>query len=378
MDKTYINMLLWAVVGIALGAVVYVALMQPAPAPSPGNLTNITPVSGLTEVNVTLITAPDCTRCDSADLLLAQLRNVTDSYNLTMGTVTTLPGDSQEASALISRYDIEKLPTLVVSPSAASNPAFLSVWESNVGTRETDGSLVFRELMLPYYDVESRTVVGLVNGIAIGASGCPECADPAIYLSFLESDSVGMVFSNKTVLAETDGQAQELITRYNITSLPTFILSRDALAYDFFSEQMANFSTQESDGWFVFRDVLPPYVDLQRNHSVRGLVEALLVVNSSCTACFSISQLSDYIVQSGGIYVVNTTSYEANSSEGMLLISRYNITHIPTVLYSPEASVYPSFEKVWLNENSTVESDGWYVFRSHALLGNVTYQNVTG
>ena len=73
---------------------------------------------------------------------------------------------------------------------------------------------------------------------------------------------------------------------------------------------------------------------------------------------------------------MNTTTYDINSTEGSALIKKYNITEIPTILYSPETSVYPHFAEAWINQSNTVESDGWFVFRAVDKVGEV-YQNVS-
>lgn len=375
MDKNYLNILLWVAVGIFAAVIVYV-LLQPGPALPPGNTTNITNITPSAVANIIIISAPGCPRCDSAALLMDQLRTVAPDFNLTIGNVSTLEGDSAEAGQLVSRYDIEKLPSLIILPAGLGSE-FVSIWESNVGTRESDGALVFRQLLPPYYDVGGRKITGLIDGTVIEASDCPQCMNASIYFDSLESSSVAMVFSNKTLLQENESRAQELITRYNITRLPTFILSSDAEAYEFFTDHIVNLSSRESDGNYVLRLVFPPYADLEGNRSIRGLVDAVFVVNSSCSDCFDPADLSDYLATSSGLYVQNTTTYEANSTEGAALISRYGMTRIPALLYSPEASLYPNFALLWVAENNTIESDGWYVFRAHELIGQ-PYQNVSG
>jgi hypothetical protein len=66
-----------------------------------------------------------------------------------------------------------------------------------------------------------------------------------------------------------------------------------------------------------------------------------------------------------------------NSTEARLLIQKYNLTQLPAILFSPEASAYLSFDSTWIGTNNTIEQDGWYVFRNYDLLG-YGYQNLTG
>jgi len=51
---------------------------------------------------------------------------------------------SQEGQVLILKYNIEKVPALILSPEASEYPAFVQVWQ-NVGTVEDDGWYVMRE-----------------------------------------------------------------------------------------------------------------------------------------------------------------------------------------------------------------------------------------
>lgn len=378
MDKQYLGIFFWIILGLFFGLALFFLLVQVPPQPPPQNnaTLNETPGQVPEAINITIIAAPDCDRCDSATVLLEQLQDVAPVYNVTVGQVTTIDAASPQAVSLISRYGIKKLPTMIISSNIQSNQQFLSIWQSNIGTRESDGSLVFRALYLPYYDTEKQSVVGLVKGIAINATSCEECIDASAFFVSLESEIVGMQFSNETLLQETDQEAEALIAQHNITKLPTLLLSEDALAYDFFNQSIVKYGTIEN-GWFVLRNVTPPYVDLEANHSVRGILQSILLVNSSCGECFNMSLFANYIESSRGLFIKNTTTYEINSSEGTALVSRYNITSIPTVLYPPEAAIYPGFEDFWFAQNNTRESDGWYVFRAQHLLA-LPYQNLTG
>ncbi len=387
MDRSYLGILFWIFIGLAIGTVAYFVFLQPTytiqpPPPAP----NITPPSDLNNtqpsvqppsniVNITVIPAPNCDRCKSADLFSAQIQANREQLAISIGSVTTLMSNSPEAEVLISKYSIKQLPTLIISGNANLSEEFLSSWKAEAGTVESDGNLVLRNIYPPYYDNENKTLVGLVNGVSIKATGCPECLDAAIYFDSLEDPTIDLAFSNKTVLEENDSAAAELILKYNITKLPVLLLSIDAVVYPIFPQYIAPLGTVE-DGWFVLRNITPPYIDLQDNHSLRGLVETILLINGSCTQCFNASSLSEYISQESGLFVINTTTYDVNSTEGKALMTKYNISQIPTVFYFPEASFYPSFNEIWLSQNNTIENDGWFVFRAYNLL-SVPYQNVS-
>ena len=196
--------------------------------------------------------------------------------------------------------------------------------------------MVSRDLPPPYYDTRSGNIVGLLQGIGITPVGCKSCINVSMYFQSLSSQYIGMQFSNISFLDENSSQAQELIAAYNITRLPTILLDPNAGLYPAFTQSIQPSGTVEDNGWFVLRDVVPPYVDLASNRSIRGYVDSINLVNSSCTECFNVSALSSYIADSAGLFVMNTTTYEVNSTEGSMLIKKYNITEIPTILYSPE------------------------------------------
>ncbi len=393
MDKSLLDIALWAVLGIAIGAVLYYAFMAPQSAPPTNPLQNATnhtiippvnqtanqtqppPVVPLSKVDITTISAPDCPMCNSSGLDPVVLGQALPQFNTTLGAVTSLAPGSPEGIALIAKYNITTLPSAILTPSAKLNASFDTVWLQGAGTKEPDGKYVYRTVVPPYYLVESKTIVGLVDGIAINATGCPGCVDGSIYFSSLESAG-NIYFKNKTVLQPDDAQAKQLMSEHNITKLPALFLSDDIAVYPFFTQRVAQLGRIEG-GWFILQNVSPPYEDLLDNGSVKGLVKAVYLVNNSCTNCLNISQLSDYLTGSGGVYVANTTAYDISSADAKALVKKYNISAIPTVLYSPEASVYNGFEGAWKSINSTIASDGWFVFRSHGLLTSAIYQNIS-
>lgn len=376
--KSYSDILLWLVAGLVLGAIAYLAFvyMQPVhvgttmpPAgnsSTPANTTNTTAV-----IDIVLINPPDCPACRPLGYVMPLLINVTQQLNLTIGYVANL--SSSEGAQLIAKYNITKLPTLVVTGNYTSN--FASGWTGSLGTQESDGALVLRNLYPPYY--ENGSTVGLVTGIGIAAPNCPNCTNPSDYFQSLEDPSVDMNFSNTTILQENDSAAQALMKEYNITKLPTLLLSEDAQAYPIFNQSILPLG-DVVNGWYILRNVTPPYVDVTTGN-VLGLVQTVLVVNSSCTDCLNATGFSEYMAQESNVMIVNSTTYEANSTAGEAFITKYNLTALPAVLYSPEASAYPGFTQLWLQRNGTIESDGWYVFRAYNLLGApaAPYQNLT-
>lgn len=383
-SKTYVDIAAWVIAGLALGGIVYFAALQPQHPEQPPAAQNITvpPAdgnrsagdaggpAGPAKADATVINPQGCPRCRSMDVFVEWLESASESLNISMGEVRNI--SAAEGAALIVKYNITRLPAVVLTGRQFPE-AFVSEWTDSLGTQESDGALVLREAYPPYY--ENGAVVGLVEGIAIIPANCPQCPDTAGVFTYLE-ENAGMAFSNTTLLMENDSRARALMAEYNITKVPGLLMSSDAEAYAPFTEYLLPLGEMKG-GWFVLRNVTPPYVDLQANGTVRGLVESVLLVNSSCADCYNVSDISAYIAEGTGFALVKNSTLEANSSGGRALLRKYNITAIPTVLYSPEASAYPGFAGLWLERGNTVEKDGWFVFRGLADAG-VVYQNVSG
>jgi hypothetical protein len=392
--ETYIKLLLWVLSGLVFGSFLYYVILQPGvPAYQNQTVSNVTAIQNGTplpqntsppsnpaqksDVGFILIRAPNCNDCTSGDMLANQsyiIFNETGKFTVT-GMDTPDPS-STEAKALISKYNITRLPVLIIVGNTSAEPTLATSWQSSVGTVESDGTMVSRILPPPYYDSQTGQIVGLVQGIGIMPYGCKSCMNVSVYFQSLSGQSIGMAFSNVSLLDENSSRAQELINVYNITKLPTILLGPDAGLYSVFKNSIQASGTIENDGWFVLRKVVPPYVDTAANRSVRGYVDSIHLVNSSCTSCFNVSGLSTYIEDSAGLFVMDTKTYEINSTEGSALIKKYNITKIPTMLYSPEVSIYPGFAQAWTTQNNTIESDGWFVFRTVDAVGE-GYQNVS-
>ncbi len=397
--RPFVNILVWIAVGLVVGLALFMAFAPPpaaqaAPnstsngtvingnesgtAPPPSNATQPPPTTLKQAVDITLISAPSCDRCNSIDQLLLQQTEaeIGKSPVAHVGALTILNSTDPQAQALLSKYNVTRLPALFVSSAAGFTANDTQVWTTQLGTIEPDGVLVQRMVYPPYYDLANGSIVGMVKAISIDApSSCGRCMNSSDFANSLaQAQQVQMTFAGNVTFPANSSEAQALIARYNITELPTVLFSLDISAYPAY-QQIKPLGT-EVDGWFVLRQVHPPFVDLSKNGSVQGLVSLIQIVNGSCTDCFSIDSLSDYVANSAGIELVNKTTYDVNSSMGATLVDRYKIASLPTMLFSPEISAYPHFQGIWTSQNNTVEADGWYIFRAYPLLQGV-YQNIT-
>jgi hypothetical protein len=138
-------------------------------------------------------------------------------------------------------------------------------------------------------------------------------------------------------------------------------------------------ATKEDDGNYVIRVTNPPYLNLSAG-KIMGFVDLIYIADASCKECYNVT-LHKAILEdptSLGMQINEEEYADVSSARGKQLVQKYNITTVPSVIVSREASAYPTFENGWL-KIGTKEPDGNYVFRNNELLKGLAYKDlVTG
>ncbi len=99
---------------------------------------NKTETASMISAVITYLVDPSCGKCYDVTINSLILKNY--GINLTEKYVNV---NSTEGQSLISKYNITKYPTFVLSKEARSSASLVNVW-LQVGTIENDGALVFR------------------------------------------------------------------------------------------------------------------------------------------------------------------------------------------------------------------------------------------
>ena len=199
-----------------------------------------------------LIEAPDCFSCDYADYILFVVQ--TESLGTDIVDVTRLSHNSTEAGLLMDRYEIEELPVLILKKNTDWDHRTLSWWEAQIGSFEDDTSLVIRDVYPPYYDLETEEFIGFVEFKLLVDNSCTECYN----VNQLADDMITTfkLIAEKEEIDIQSEEGKELIERYNITKIPTFIVNNDIVEYPGFKEfWLSTGNTIGEDGWIVFRTV---------------------------------------------------------------------------------------------------------------------------
>ena len=192
----------------------------------------------LNPVRVTVV-KPDCD-CYDAELLVNDL--IAYGLNATLVTVVN------QSSELVSKYSLQRLPAIVFSNNILEYPfySFLSFY----GTLEGDGNFVFRGSDPPFLNVSDGEVeLGEVTVTYVNHTNCSKCYDVTVHSDILETyklNVVGEVFVN---------ESSPLIEQYNITKLPTIILSPEAGLYSTLLRVWPGAGVIADDGSLVFTNM---------------------------------------------------------------------------------------------------------------------------
>ena len=236
-------------------------------------LSNILPpytnaVTGKVEGKVTIYILKDasCVKCNNLDVLIAQIR----SSGIKIYSQKNFTKDSPEGQEMIKKYKIDFVPSLVLSEEAGVYGIIQNAW-AQIGTKENDGNYVLRAVYPPYINLTTGELKGLVKITYLTDKSCAECYNVSIHEQILASpQSFAIKLDKKELYDISDAKGKELIAKYNITSVPTVILSKEVMAYPIYPA-LKQFFTVADDSSFVFRapQVLGTYKDLSTDKVVK-------------------------------------------------------------------------------------------------------------
>ncbi|MBI5225720.1 hypothetical protein HY994_00590 [Candidatus Micrarchaeota archaeon] len=342
---------LWQVNGLAASYAQKTAIPTPAPLP----------VLRLTQLVSTL-----CSECWSPNALSATLAGQSQA------TTETISAQTPQGQELVKKYGVTKAPTLIVTGQTNDSrlaSAFSQGWKTQADAR------IFVGQTPVYFNPVTYEMTGKVTFLQVVDPSCSDCAD----LSSLggQLKKAGVYLESERTVNSTSVEGVALVQKYAPAALPFIILSKDASAYSAIADAWRQIGTVESDGSFIFRQIIPPFRNMTSGR-IDGRVSLVELEARTCTACYDVS-IHEKLLANFGIKITNVSRFDINGingTQGKSLVVKYNVTQLPTVLVSSEASVYPSFVQVW-PQVGTREADGTYVFRNLAALPNVTVVNVS-
>lgn len=192
--------------------------------------------------------------------------------------------------------------------------------------------------------------------------------------SLIEQSAIlGLEFTVRRVEADS-AEGGALISQYNITKVPTILLSKEAGRSPGMLQAWNGSGTVEPDGVLVLREAYPPYFDLS-NGTLAGNVTVITLAYEPCELCYDANRVRLLLETQYGVSVFNSENYSFNTTEWNSTVAKYNITRVPAAIISPELVAYPGVDEIWLAGLGSREPDGWYVYRGMNM-GGITYYDL--
>ncbi len=303
------------------------------------------------KVQLMVLTTP-CPTCFDINGVVAQV----EATGVNVTQKVTLDSTSQEGTALIEKYGVTRLPSLIIQGEVDKSPSLQKV-VSEVGVPK-DGAVVLSALSPPFVDPKTGAVRGEVTLIYLTKEDCVNCYNLTLLVNQLKET---LKVKDFKVVSVNSPQGRVLLDKYSITAVPTVLFDNEASVYPVITEVWNFVGTVEKDGSYVMRNINPPYYNLSSN-KVEGIVDLTIIEDKSCTGCFDAGNTNKAILAQMGVVFGEETRVDSSSNAGKVLVDRYKITKIPTVILTGDVSVYQALTQSWTSVGS-VERDGSYVLR---------------
>ncbi len=306
-------------------------------------------------VNISL-SVINCNDCSNISSIIESIK----SENVNILKENSLNSNSDDAKKLISKYNIQKLPSIIITGEINNNKTKFNNF------KKTSDALVLDKVNAPYFDVALKEIKGKVDIMEVIDSSCKDCVSlSSIPLNF---GKVGVLISNWKKFEYNSEKGKNLISKFGIKEVPTLLISTDINYYGDIKKGLDKLNLKEKQGFYMLHATQPPYRNLSENKIV-GLVDLIMLTDKSCPTCYNVT-LNKRILQGLGVVIKTENTYDVSSSKGKELISKYNIQKVPAIILSPEAKMYDSFVNAWKSVGSE-ESDGWFVMKKPEPLGVV-------
>lgn len=313
------------------------------------------------EIQLTIIDNPQCSDCFDLNEIISDIKN----NNVDITDEETLDFKSKEAKDLIEKFDIKKIPTVLVFGEIEKS--------GTLGLNEAENALILLSVNPPYTETFTNEIIGRVSVTHISDENCKLCTDLSPFI--LQLKQAGVTIIKEEEIGVED--ASSLISKYELEKIPAIIISKDLSVYDQITQNWLLLGSIEDDGSYIFREINPPYYDLEKKE-VMGLVDITFLLDQSCSDCYDVGIHKQILTNPGGynINIQNEKEIDISDEEGKELIKKYNIIKVPTILLSSEASVYPSAKS--LENFFNLEDDGSYVFTNFDAMGkDIIYKDLT-
>ncbi len=315
------------------------------------------------ELSVIKITQDNCDSCFDIEEAITELSN----QNVKIENEETISSSSPQGKELISKYNIKKLPTIIVSGEISKSEQLVNYFEQKGEVLESE--FIYNSLTPPYFEVLSNQIKGNVQIKHLIDSSCEKCVDLTPISSTLAEQ--GLFIQDENFIEYNSQEGQELISKFDIKEIPAVLISEEVDYYPEIKDALLQSGANKKNGFYAVHSTLPPYRDLSQNKIV-GLVDVVYLTKEDCPVCYDVSVNRNILLRFGMVLDEEKT-LDINSQEGKQLVQKYGIKKVPIIIMSPDSEYYSSLVQVWKSVG-TIENDGWFVMRNPDAIG--TYWNL--
>lgn len=218
---------------------------------------NVPPFFSLSEkkingvLSITTITDSKCNNCANIKAIASQISSI--AYVGEEKSFDYSSFDSNEAKILVEKFNLLRVPAIIISSDLVYYPEIAGAWKT-IGSIEPTGEFVSREFPLPYREISTGYVKGLVGLTMLKDSNCSSCFEITEFKDIL-TRTFGMEFNKEEIFDINSSEGKKVLFDYNVTVLPTIIVSSDANQYSGFSLAWESVGTMEKDNSFVLRNL---------------------------------------------------------------------------------------------------------------------------
>jgi hypothetical protein len=153
---------------------------------------------------------------------------------------------------IVKDYQIEKLPTVVVEFTGKGEAKIEDFFNEELG-KIVDGKFVLTSILAPYYNLSSKKIEGLVDVVYLTDSSCTECYD--VKKHDLALSNLGINTANAKIIEVSSDEGKQLIDKYQITKVPTVMISGELDAYTVFKSTWGDVGFVADDGTHIFTEL---------------------------------------------------------------------------------------------------------------------------
>ena len=237
--------------------------------------------------------------------------------------------DSEKYQKLVEELRITKLPAVLLRGDIDGLEKILIQFE-----RKGD-YLVLEAPQPPYYYIPNKKIIGYVDVLYLKDPGCALCPKIGELLVDMQW-KMGVGFSSKTAIYPNMTEFNELVEKYDITKVPTFIFTGDLLEYENIKKYWDRVGSIEPDGALLLRLVNPPYINPQTGE-MEGLVDVIFLVGEDRE---NLAKAAELVRARYNVMYGKSMTISISSEEGKKLAEAYSLTG-PSVIFSKEAQLYP-------------------------------------